>query len=245
MEPTEAGPSALAPVPADDTIAALATRGFVGRPGRTIGTATLAGLLAMGVSFAVTPSPFVAMAALFVGILAVFGFRSGDVAFRLTADGLHRTFAAFAGLRRREHFFPFADMRFYRRERDWSRYRQEEVERLVVALRRPPFRIVIHDMMGRSAFEVFAGRFEEIAAAAGIVRRPGFYGTVWAKLLLVVFTIAAGGLIVLLALGTLSPTNTFRLFVVILPGVGYMGWRILARPRRGVDESRGVTGGGG
>lgn len=215
-------------------VAALATRGFVARPGRTIAIATVVGLIAMGASFAISSSPLVGMAALFAGILAVFGLRAGDVDFRLTRDGLHRTFVPFAALvgrGRREQFFAFSAMRAWRRDRDYSRYRAEEVERLVIVLRRPPFRIVIHDMMGRAAFADFADVFAALATAAGVPRRPGFYATLWAKLLLAVFALAAGGLLVLLALGTLSPTNTFRLMVVILPGVGYMGWRILARPR--------------
>jgi len=229
-------------------IAVLSTRGFVARPGRTIAVSTFAGLLAMGASFAVSSSPVVGILSLFAGVLAVFGLRTGDVDFRVTAKGLHRTFVPFAGIGgrgKREQFFALADMRSWRRDRDLSRYRQGEVERLVIALRRPPFRIVIHDMMGKEAFTHFADRFAGLATAAGVPRRPGFYATLWAKLFLVVFAVAAGGLLVLLALGTLSPTNTFRLMVVILPGVAYMGWRILARPPPGADTTGREAGRGG
>lgn len=243
---------ALTPEAADQadgqTIAVLSTRGFVARPGRTIAAATFAGLLAMGISFAVSSSPIVGMLALFAGILAVFGLRTGDVDFRLTREGLHRTFVPFAGIGgrgRREQVFAFTDMRSFRRDRDLSRYRQEEVERLVITLRRPPFRIVIHDMMGKEAFADFADRFGELATAAGVPRRPSFYASLWAKLLLAVFALAAGGLLVLQAVGTLSPTNTFRLMVVILPGVAYMGWRILARPRDGAETTGRAAGRGG
>lgn len=234
--------------PDGDVVAVLETRGFVARPGRTIAAATLFGLLAMSASFAVSSSPFVGMAGLFAGILAVFGLRAGDIGFRLTTKGLHRTFRPFAGIGgrgRREQFLAFADMRSFRRDRDLSRYRQDEVERLVIALRRPPYRIVIHDMMGKEAFADFADRFGELAAAAGVPRRPSFYATLWAKLLLAVFALAAGGLLVLLALGTLSPTNTFRLMVVILPGVAYMGWRVLARPSGVVPKAAQESGRGG
>lgn len=230
----------------DETVATLATRGFVARPGRTIALATVCGLLAMSASFALSLSPFVGMAALVAGILAVFGLRAGDVDFRLTREGLHRTFVPFAGLGGRSpraQVFAFSEMRSWRRDRDYSRSRQEEVEQLVIALRRPPYRIVIHDMMGKDDFAVFADRFSALASAAGIPRRPGFYATLWAKLLLVVFALAAGALLALYAAGTLSPTNTFRLMVVILPGVGYMGWRILGGPRSGAGA--GGTGGGG
>ena len=230
------GPSGTIQPSAPDgsTVAVLATRGFVHRPGRTLATATLAGLLAMGAAFAISTSPFVAVAALFAGILAVFGLRTGDVDFRLTASGLHRTFVPFAGLGgrgRREQFFPFADMRAFRRDRDLSRYRQVEVESLTVLLRRPPFRVVVHDMMDKAAFARFADHFEALAVAAGVPRRPGFYATLWARLLLLVFAVAAGVLLVLFALGSLSPTSAFRLMVVILPGVSYMGWRVLGRAK--------------
>ena len=217
---------------ADETIATLATRGIVNRPGRTLATATLAGLFAMGTSFAVTASPVVGMAALFAGILLVLGFRAGAMRFRLTGEGLHRSFVPFAGLgsrRTREQFFPFAAMRFYRRDRDWSRYRLDEVESLVIALRRPPFRVVIHDMIDKAAFATFADRFEALAEAADVPRQASFYGSLWARLLFALFALAAAGLLVLSALGTLNPTNTFRLLVVILPGVAYMGWRVLRR----------------
>lgn len=231
-----------------ETVASLATRGFVRRPGRTIAMATLAGLLAMQISFVVTPSPLVAVAALLAGMLLVLGTRAGDVRLRLTSEGIHRSFVPFADLgsrRERELFVPFAAMRSYRRDRDWSRYRSREVESLVIAFRGPPFRLVIHDMIDQPAFAAFAERFEALAARAAVPRRPGFYATLWAKLLLAMFAAAAGVLVVFLAAGTLSPTNSFRLLVVILPGVGYMGWRILGSHGHASDRNAQATGKGG
>lgn len=237
VEQASAGGDAGREPAANGALATLATRGFVGRPAPTIAAATAAGLFAMSISFAFEPPILVPMVALVAGILLVLGFRAGDMRYRLTADGLHRSFRPLAagvfGLAGREQSFGFDAMRFYRRDRDWSRYRAEEIETLTIGLRRPPFRIAIHDMMGKAAFDAFADRFEELAAgreaagAGAIERRPGFYQSIWAKLITVVFAIAAVGLTIAFFAGLLSPTGVFRLLIVIIPGVIYMGWRVL------------------
>lgn len=218
----------------------LATRGFVGRPWPTILTATVAGLFAMSVTFAFGLPILLSMVGLFAGILLVLGFRAGDMAYRLTDDGLHRSFRPLAastfGLRGREQVFRFDDMRFYRRDRDWSRYRMQEIESLTIGVRQWPYRVVIHDMIDKAAFGAFADRFEQLAGRAGteIPRKPGFYQSIWAKLLTAVFAVMAVALILALAFGLLSLTGIFRLLIVIIPGVIYMTWRVFA-PRRKPD----------
>jgi hypothetical protein len=188
------------------------------------------------------------MVALFAGILLVFGFRTGDMHYRLTEEGLYRSFrplaARFLNLSGREQTFGFADMRFYRRDRDWSRYRAEEVESLVVGVRKPPYRVVIHDMIDKAAFGAFADRFEALArrVARPVERRPGFYQTIWAKLLTAVFAVMAIALIAAFLAGMLGPTGIFRLLIVIIPGVIYMGWRVLRGPRDRPVGEEGETG---
>lgn len=238
---------------APDVLVSLQTRGFIGRPGRTILFATVAGMFAMSVTFAFSPPFFVPMAGLIGGIMLVYGFRTGDMRYTLTNEGLNRSFRPLAarvfGLKGREQSFRFDEIRYYRRDRDWARYRAEEVESLKLAVSRPPYRIVITDMLGKDAFADFADIFEALAAgqrretgagakgqAVGgkvpvIERRPGFYQTIWAKLLTAVFAIMAIALIVAFLAGMLSPTGVFRLLIVIIPGVIYMGWRVL-RGRR-------------
>ncbi|MCP4380113.1 MAG: hypothetical protein GY798_01575 [Hyphomicrobiales bacterium] len=221
--------------------AELATRGFIGRPWPTILAATFAGLFAMSLSFMVALPILVSMVALFAGILLVFGFRTGDMRYRLTADGLQRSFrplaARFFHLPGREQTFRFDQMRFYRRDRDWSRYRVQEVESLTIGVRRPPYRIVIHDMIDKAEFGAFADRFEQLAARdiTEIPRKPGFYQSVWAMLLTALFAVIAVVLILLFAIGMLNPTGIFRLLVVIIPGVIYMAWRVTAAHRRSSD----------
>lgn len=214
--------------------ATLATRGFRARPGLTIAAATLAGIAAMAVTFALALPVVVSLAALIAGILAVLALGAADIAWRIAADGIHRRgrplAAAFLELRPRDRMFRFADIRHYRRETDLSRF-HGEVERLTLALRVWPFRIVIHDMAGREPFRAFAAVFERYAAARGIPRRPGFYDTVWAKLVTFGFAAAALVLAALHMAGALSGTAAFRLSAVIVPGVLYMAWRTFG-PRR-------------
>jgi hypothetical protein len=64
-----------------------------------------------------------------------------------------------------------------------------------------------------------------------IERRPGFYQSIWAKLLTAVFVVVAGALIVAWLAGLLSPTGMFRLLIVVIPGVIYMVWRTFGRRR--------------
>jgi hypothetical protein len=205
-------------------LAELSTRGFVGRPGPTIALATVAGMLAMSVAFTFEPPIFVPMLLLVGGILLVIAFRVGDVRYRLGPEGLERSFRPLAarlfGLRGREQSFRFEDVRFYRRDRDWSRYRAKEVESLVIGLRVSPYRLVIHDLMGRDAFTAFADRFEAMITerGGGIERRPGFYDSIWALPLTGVFTAAALVLCGVLLIEGLGPTNAFRLLIVIVPG---------------------------
>jgi len=229
--------------PRSAVLAEFEARGFVGRPGLTITVAATAGLFAMAISFAFEPPVTVSMLALVAGVLLVLGFRAGDTRYRLTAAGIHRSFRPLAAslfrLPVRAQFFPLTDIRFYRRERDWSRYRAEEVESLTLALRRPPYRMVIHDMADRPGFLAFADRFEELAAndQAPIRRKPGFYQTGWAKGITVVFAALAAGLVVLFAMGMLGPTAVFRLLVVIVPGVLYMAYRAFGtRPAAGKQD---------
>ncbi|MEP0322661.1 hypothetical protein [Bauldia litoralis] len=217
---------------APDVIADLATRGFIGRPGPTILAATGMGLLAMTLSFAFDSPMLVSMAALFAGILLVLGIRAGDMRYRLTGEGLGRSFRPllwrYLGLRSREQFFRFSDMRFFRRDRDWSRYRAEEVESVTIGVRRPPFRVVIHDMIDKPSFGAFADVFERLAGQGEtfVERRPGFYESVWAILLTALFVAVAVVLIGFFVAGALSPTGVFRLLIVIIPGVIYMVWRV-------------------
>lgn len=213
--------------------ATLETRGFIGRPGPTILAATGAGLLGMWISFAFDPPIVVSMAALFAGILLVLGFRAGEMRYRLTGAGLSRSFrpllARYLRLPGREQSFRFDEMRFYRRDRDWSRYRAEEVESLTIGVRRPPFRVVIHDMIDKGAFGAFADRFEQLAGQAETVvaRRPGFYQSIRALLLTAVFAVMAAGLLAAFFANMIGPTGIFRLLIVIIPGVIYMGWRVV------------------
>ncbi|MBK8557713.1 MAG: hypothetical protein IPL65_19080 [Lewinellaceae bacterium] len=59
----------------------------------------------------------------------------------------------------------------------------------------------------------------------GIVRKPGFYKTIWAKLLTMFFAVFSLVMLLLLFSGSLSWTSAFRLLVFILPGTAYMVWR--------------------
>ncbi|MCB1486485.1 MAG: hypothetical protein KDJ88_03390 [Bauldia sp.] len=228
--------------------AELLTRGFIGRPWPTILLATFAGMLTMSVAILAGLPMIVSTAALFVGIFLVFGFRTGDMGYRLTPEGLARSFRPLAArlvkLPGRKQSFRFEDMRFYRRDRDWSRYRAQEVESLVIGVRKPPYRIVIHDMIDKAAFGEFADLFESFAARAPrpVERRPGFYQTIWAKLVTLVFAVFAVALVAAFFAGILSPTGIFRLLIVIIPGVIYMAWRVTRGRRQEPVAGEGETG---
>ena len=241
-----------------ETLAELKTNGFGFNPALSIGIGTVVGMQAMFVAILLKLHPFVAMAALLGGILAVFGVMGGRMEYRLTTRGLHRWFRPFLGnflpIRGRARFFHFAEIVSYKREKDLARS-MREVEVLKITVRTAPFHVWINDQVNPVGFRRFADAFvEQVESvnqnlAAGhtpgdpettdvvetkpvqhpIKRRKGFYSTVFAKVLTVVFVWATLALAAAFFLGEARATQLIRFGIVILPGTAYMVYRVFLK----------------
>lgn len=217
------------------TVAALRTRGFAIHPGLAMAAAGAVGLLTVTAAATAGLHPFVSVGLLLAVTVAVLMRLAGDATVRLTDAGIERTvsplMARLVALPDRHQYIGFGDIRAYRRDSDRSRFRGE-VAYLTLSLRRPPFRVTIHDMGGKTAFEAFADAFEALAARYNIRRRHGFYQTAMAKVLTLAFAVAALAVAAFAVNGSLSPLNLFRLWAIIIPGTMYMTYRVVtARPR--------------
>lgn len=237
---------AQAPEPGRSPVrATLRTRGFAGNPGTVIATATIVGLLAMSVVILADLPILVAVPALLLGIVSVLARNAGDMVLHLTETGIERTvtpmLARYLPVKPRHQRFAFADMRSFRRDHDRSRFRGE-VSFLSIGLSKPPFRLLIQDMGGEIDLGPFAEAFETMATRHGVRRRPGFYQTVFARVLTATFVVLALVLCGFALLGRLSPTHLFRLLAVILPGTTYMLWRVWkSGPKRPGDREYGAS----
>lgn len=193
---------------------------------------------------------FLAMGALFTGIFGAFGILAGKMSFELNEHGLSRNFRPFLlrffRLPELQQHFQFSDILSFQREKDLSRS-LNEVEYLRIKLRKAPFTILITDQVNPSGFRAFADAFEAQVqgynkhsppplptqkAVAPILRKKGFYSTVWAKILTGIFVWATLGLIAALCLGEASVSMILRLALVIIPGTGYMVYRVFLKKDR-------------
>jgi len=215
-------------------LATLKTRGYAGRPGTTIALAGFAGLLVVWTTAAAGLHPLIRVAGLVATIVAVLAFKAGDIRVRLTNDGIERTVtpmaARFVALPPHRQWIPFDAIRSYRRDSDLSRF-HGQVATLNLSLRRPPYRVTIHDMQGAAEYATFADAFERLAVQHGIGQLPGFYSTLAARLLTVAF--AAGGVVIagLALAGALSMTSLFRALCIFVPGTIYMAYRTITARR--------------
>ena len=211
------------------TLATVRTRGIAGNPGTVIATATIVGLFAMSVVIMADLPVLIAVPALLLGIVFVLSRNAGEMVVHLTESGIERTItpmlARFISMEPRHQSFTFEDIRSYRRDHDRSRIRGE-VSFLTLHLSKRPSRLVIQDMGGEVHLAPFADAFEALALRHGIRKRPGFYQTVFARVLTALFVLLAIALSVFALLGVLSPSSLFRLLTIILPGTVYMIWRV-------------------
>jgi hypothetical protein len=216
-------------------LATLQTRGIAGNPGTVIAAATLVGLFAMSLVIMADLPILLAAPALILGIVFVLSRKAGEMSVQLTESGIERTvtpmLARFVSMQPRHHSFAFADMRDYRRDHDRSRFRGE-VNFLSIRLSTRPSRVVIQDMGGEIDLSPFADAFEAMALRHGIRKRPGFYQSVFARVLTALFAVLAIVLSGFALFGMLSPTSLFRLLAIILPGTLYMIWRVRKDARR-------------
>lgn len=219
------------------TVPSLRTRGFAGHPVLSIAAVCAVGLLAVSVAAMVGIHPLISIPLHVAVIVAALAWLAGDARVRLTDEGIERTvtplMAKFFAVPDRHQRLGFDDIRAYRRDSDRSRFRGE-VAFLTLSLRRPPYRVTIHDMSGKAEFEAFADAFEVLAARHNIQRRSGFYQSVLARVLTLAFAAIAVALGVLAMNGSLSPQNLFRLWAIIVPGTMYIAYRVVtAGPRQG------------
>lgn len=235
----------------DEPVTKLQTNGFFVQPAVGIFIGTAAGMGLMMVVILAGGHPFLAMGALFAGILGAFGVLSGKMCFELNENGLSREFRPFLArfVRRKasQQHFDFADIVSFQREKDLSRS-MKEVEYLRIKLRTAPFTILITDQANPDGFRMFADafegqvhRFNEIPTPVPIDalpepkprviirRKKGFYGTVWAKILTFVFVWATLGLISAVILGEAKVTHILRMAIVIIPGTSYMVYRVFLK----------------
>lgn len=191
-----------------------------------------------------------AMGALLAGILGAFGILSGKMSFELNEHGLSRNFRPFLlrllRLGELQQHFRYSDILSFQREKDLSRS-MNEVEYLRIRLRIAPYTILITDQVNPSDFSIFADAFETQVqgynehrppplptrnAIAPIRKKKGFYSTVWAKILTGIFVWATLCLMSALFLGEGSVSMILRMALVIVPGTGYMVYRVFLKQDR-------------
>lgn len=218
----------------------VTTRVFRGNQTVGVVAATVGGLLPMSVAIAAGAHPFLSMACLIGGIVAVLGVVAGDATVRLDASGLHRSWlplaARWLGLRPTEHQLPWTAITALRFDHERSRSGQR-IEFVVVELDRPPHRILVTDRQDAAGFAEFAATlraWQEDPALRHAVSgesvpapllRRSFYKTLWGRSLTLLFLLAAGLLGLALVEGTLSAGNALRVGLVIVPGTAWMVWR--------------------
>lgn len=229
-------PSDMAPPP---ILASYTAKGFGGRLSATLYRMWLYGMLVLFASIALGVPPLFAVPLFIAAMVWIMVRRAGWSTYELTPTGIRRRYRSFlAGLQQRpeeNQAIRFSEIRWFRLEKDLTGS-LHEIETLTLKLDVTPFSWRITDQHDPAAFRtfctVFLQKIEEhntqhpaFGGRAAIPRRPGFYRSLWGKILGLIFTGLSIGLIGFALAGLLDFTGLFRLAFLLVPGTLYMLYR--------------------
>lgn len=143
-------------------LAQFSTNSFVGNPLSTIAMATAAGMGLMFATISIGAPIWISMAALFAGILLVYGNMVGDVRYTLYEDHIEQEIKKFIPyylskkIQVREIFWK--DVKSFKNDFDYSRS-QEEYEYIKLYLKKSPGEIWITNQKNKQGFEDFKDQF--------------------------------------------------------------------------------------
>ncbi len=242
--------------PKSPLLASLHTNGFVANPMSSIAIATVCGMGFMFVTILLGAPILISMVGLFGGILLVYGYRVGKVTYDLYEDGIQMSIRRFIPyyLKKKEEqrFVAWKYIKSFKNDFDQQRG-GGEYEFLKLYLSKSPGEIWITDQHDKSGFQAFRDAFKEVVRKeheastktqlgeqqsekvsvktkpTHLIEKVGFYKTITAKVITILFILIAAGLVVLNQTQGLSFRNLFRLELVIIPGVAYMVYRVFVK----------------
>ena len=151
----------------EEAIYEFTTNGFVENPIGSIVIATVAGMGLMFVTIMIGMPIIISMAALFAGILLVYGYKSGKVTYRLYSDGLGLTTRRFIPywLKKKEGYkkLKWEEVKSYTHDFDKTRT-GEEYEYIKLYLSKSPGQIWVTNQRNKGGFEIFRDNFLQLVA---------------------------------------------------------------------------------
>ncbi|MFY0644687.1 MAG: hypothetical protein JXR19_09510 [Bacteroidia bacterium] len=228
------------------------TNSFSENPMNVIIMATAAGFSLMVVFILLGAPILLTMAALFGGILWVYGYKIGETTYEIYEHGIYQHIKNFIPYRlskkTKERFIKWEDIRYFKHDHDMTR-ELKEYEFIKLYLRKAPGQIWITDQKNRAGFEKFRDVFIESAQIGvqkptsvahqksdipksseakktRVKQRKGFYSSIAAKLITIVLVLLTVALFVYGATSGMRVANWFRLAAILLPGCLYMLYRV-------------------
>lgn len=223
-------------------------------PGMTLAILTGVGMPLMFATMFI--HPVVAVVVLVGSMFAMMKFITGPALFTIDEQGITRELNTTLGFSKdrkpRIEHFGWDKLQWFKEGRDRGRFSAEYQYVTVHFKNGTEWMITDNNGVRKAEFEVFRTEFlalvngynqrvapapvhteatvpvvPETATAPPIQQRRTFYETVWAK----VFTVALGALIVffiflMLTTNYVGLTSIFKIFVILIPGFGYMWYRV-------------------
>jgi hypothetical protein len=217
----------------------FSSRSFIGSPYRVLSRSVGVALLPLTVLVLLGVPTVVAAGALFLTLMFMVGTQAGDVTYTITDAGLHIAQKPLLSVRDgppTEQTIPWEAVRSVQHKEDLNRsFHEERQVRLRVS--GAPHRIWISDRNESPAFDAFCTALDNKVAqinaeralreTGAIAVKPDFYDRPVAWVVFGVFVVMTVGLLAATAAGMLRTTNLLRVGLIILPGVAYMGYRLL------------------
>lgn len=213
------------------------------------------GMLAMFASFAIGLPVFLSVATLLAAFTLGIGFLGGYTSYFLTKDGIVQEIKPFKWmplkLKPLSRSFGWSDIKSYKMGSDLSRSFQR-YNYLYISVGKMPYQLRLSDdQSDKVALQIFSAAFENalvkqtesnlpFAMAAAheqrpvrLLRKPDFYHTRFAHVLFCFFMIVVVVLAwAMFTTGNMKPQYLWRFAVIIVPGMGYMAYRLYGRGKQ-------------
>lgn len=217
-----------------------------------------AGMFGMFVVMILTSNVLLAMAGLLIPMLLVIGFFAGKTEYVIDSEGLHKTLSTFIRGRKVERKYLWRDVKSFKEGSDVSRS-MEEYNYLEIDFEggdtwqlsdqrdkpgfenfKAAFKQAIETYNGQVAVTgvphapespVTQATTSPLSAKHKIVQKKTFYETAGAKVFFWVMAVFISGIMGFLFLNPEygGATTTFRLSFIILPGMGYLYYRLYVK----------------
>lgn len=213
------------------------------------------GMLAMFASFAIGVPVFMSVIFLLVAFTLGIGLIGGYTSYSLHKEGIEQVVKPFnwspIKLRSLTRSFAWSDIKSYKTGSDLSRSMQR-YNYLYISVRKMPYQLRLSDdQSDKEALRIFTEAFEKVLTkelvdqqpfytlAADknqpikLLRKPDFYHTRFAHIIFWFFILAVSIIAwVMFTTNNLKERYLWRFSAVIVPGLGYMAYRLYGRGRQ-------------